>query len=343
MAEKLSYKDHLSRVSRSFAFCIEELKEPLRHWIGLSYLLCRLVDTVEDAPWTDKSAQLNSYDQLLQFLQNNHVTDGEVREWTSAFPQNLPDGELLLLKEAPALLADFHALDEKPREYLSRTVLSMLRGMRHFSQAPELRLRNLQEVNEYCFFVAGVIGELLTDLMALCQPHLQVSSKQYLNSFHFGLFLQKVNVLKDQRGDEVEGRFLVYSREEILGTLRENAEHAFAYIESIPAELQEYRVFCAWCLFLGLISMPYIQTAYTNKKDFKIPRVETFLFLGKVKQLVDQPALLRELFVSKLNEVLPASQGVTKQRATTEEAWRLSPLYQGRLTNQEFLLLGLLL
>ncbi len=44
------YQTHLDRVSRSFAFCIRQLPDPLRGWVGLSYLLCRILDTIEDSP-----------------------------------------------------------------------------------------------------------------------------------------------------------------------------------------------------------------------------------------------------------------------------------------------------
>ena len=43
------YQTHLDRVSRSFAFCIKKLESPLRQWVSLAYLLCRVLDTVEDS------------------------------------------------------------------------------------------------------------------------------------------------------------------------------------------------------------------------------------------------------------------------------------------------------
>ena len=45
------YQTHLDRVSRSFAFCIKKLESPLRQWVSLAYLLCRVLDTVEDSIW----------------------------------------------------------------------------------------------------------------------------------------------------------------------------------------------------------------------------------------------------------------------------------------------------
>ena len=56
MSEIAYYQPHLDRVSRSFAFCIARLEGEMREWVSLSYLLCRLLDTVEDAPWADPRA-----------------------------------------------------------------------------------------------------------------------------------------------------------------------------------------------------------------------------------------------------------------------------------------------
>ena len=43
-------EDMLPRVSRTFALCIRFLPEEVRRPVLLSYLLCRVADTVEDAP-----------------------------------------------------------------------------------------------------------------------------------------------------------------------------------------------------------------------------------------------------------------------------------------------------
>ena len=43
----------LPRVSRTFALCIRFLPEEVRRPVLLSYLLCRVADTIEDAPSLD--------------------------------------------------------------------------------------------------------------------------------------------------------------------------------------------------------------------------------------------------------------------------------------------------
>ena len=40
--------EHLQLVSRTFALTIPMLGNPLADWVGLAYLVCRTLDTVED-------------------------------------------------------------------------------------------------------------------------------------------------------------------------------------------------------------------------------------------------------------------------------------------------------
>src|SRR6267378_3105507 len=62
------YQRHLDAVSRSFALCIPQLDQPLRDQVALSYLLLRVLDTVEDAPFADRALQQRQFTAFRQFL-----------------------------------------------------------------------------------------------------------------------------------------------------------------------------------------------------------------------------------------------------------------------------------
>src|SRR6185503_11000917 len=96
------YQSHLDRVSRSFAFCIRQLPDPLRDWVALSYLLCRLVDTVEDSAWTDLPLQMEAFRRFDRALEGAESLSG----WADLFPQGIPESEKLLVAEAQALMDD---------------------------------------------------------------------------------------------------------------------------------------------------------------------------------------------------------------------------------------------
>jgi hypothetical protein len=214
----------------------------------------------------------------------------------------------------------------------------MYRGMRHFSREGRVvRLRSLAEVNQYCFFVAGLVGDLLTDLVAERWPSFQVTRRTSVDAHHFGLFLQKVNLLKDQAADEREGRFLVHSRAELLASLRRDAEGALRYLQSLPIAEKGFRLFCGWSLFLGLASLPWTERSWARGIFEKIPRLLTQKLLGTVEHIIDDNQALFALF----QQMLPATAPVAASPACAPLPW-FREVYDGRLGDSELAELGLL-
>jgi hypothetical protein len=206
----------------------------------------------------------------------------------------------VLLGDAHALFEELHALPAPVAASIRETVLCMAGGMRHYAERASvdgaLRLSHLVEVNQYCYFVAGIVGRLLTRLLDTEEPELRVTPELARDAIHFGLFLQKVNVLKDQREDEREGRFLVPDRAVLLGSLRENGAGALRYLTALPPGALGYRTFCAWSLFLGLASLPFITAGE------KIPRSATLDLLATV-----------EAFAGDNSKLLQAGQDALEQ------------------------------
>jgi hypothetical protein len=210
----------------------------------------------------------------------------------------------------------------------------MSQGMQHFCRSRaggSLYLRTLAEVNQYCFFVAGVVGELLAKLIARVEPRFVVSQATLLKAHHFGLFLQKVNLLKDQVGDERLGRHLIPSRELVETSSRENAAGAMAFLAELPGEQMEFRRFCAWSLFLGLEALLVARRSLTENRVLKVSRARTEELLAAVEDtLADNNGLLK-LFET-LSEKLGWVPAVTAQaaRSVPVPEWLLR-LYHGPL------------
>lgn len=289
------YQTHLDRVSRSFAFCIRQLPSPLREWVGLSYLLCRLVDTVEDANWTDRGLQAREFARFDAAL-DDRAGVADLADWAARFPADITAGEKVLLADAPRLLADYHDFPAPVSEVMRRLIGSMSRGMQHFSRQGELRLRTLTDVNQYCFFVAGVVGELLTALLAKVEPRFQPTPSLLVRAHHFGQFLQKVNLLKDQVGDEKEGRHLVPSREQLEASAFANAGNALEFLVELPAAQLEFRRFCAWSLFLGLEALVVARRSLAENRVLKVQRRRMEEILASVEEVLASESGLRQLF-----------------------------------------------
>jgi phytoene/squalene synthetase len=312
-----TYDRHLAGVSRSFAACIAELEQPLRRYVGLSYLLCRVLDTLEDAPWACSRAQHDSFLWLDRAVLTRPLPSATA-SFGAAVPRDIPPAEAALLHDAHDLLADLHALPARVRRTLQRTLLSMSAGMRRFLRAPapthRLRLADLPEVNRYCFVVAGVVGTLLTRLLDLCEPTFRTSPAVEHDAVHFGLLLQKINLLKDQATDEREGRFLLPDRDEVVASLRVHAEHAARYLLRVPARAQGFRRFCGWSLFLAAGSVGVIEATPGGK----LPRAQTEALFAEVAAACRSNVSLRPALRAAIG-ALPASQGRAFQRAPAAE------------------------
>ncbi len=298
MREIEFYQNHLDGVSRSFAFCIQKLDSPYRHWISLSYLLCRVLDTVEDSIWNDAALQDSQYAEFNRFM-SERPTREETLAWAARFPKSIPDTEKKLLSDSFEFFNDLHGLPEKARLIIQNTVGKMFRGMRYYSTRStggSLKLTDLADANRYCYFVAGVVGELLSQLYVVYRPDFKPSEKFHTDALHFGLFLQKVNLLKDQRSDEREGRYLVPDRQILLASLRKNARGAMDYLLSLPTNERGYRTFCAWSLFLGAASLPWMEKAYESDDGSKIPRNVTQELLAAIEDVVQDNATLENAF-----------------------------------------------
>jgi phytoene/squalene synthetase len=287
------YQRHLDAVSRTFALCIPRLDAPFRERVALSYLLLRVLDTVEDAPFSDRLLQQRQFNSFRQFLQER-PTRAQVDAFRSNFPAGLSEGERALLADTEVFLEDAHELPAAARQVVFGGIGRMAQGMAAYARRPvPLRLLDLEDVCRYCSIVAGLVGELLTQLWALGGG----APPRMLFAYRFGLFLQKVNILKDQAEDEAAGRFLVPHRRELLASLRTDAQGALSYLTSLPRSERGYRTFCAWSLMLGADSLGQLDGPRESR------RAQTMALLSRTAEIAQDDEALRRQFAELLPEL----------------------------------------
>ena len=287
------YQAQLDAVSRSFALCIPQLAPPFRERVALSYLLLRVLDTVEDAPFAERQQQARQFETFRRFLREP-PRPAQLDAFRAAFPSGITAAERALLADAHALFEDTFELPEPARAAIVDAIDRMARGMALYAaRGAPLRLVDLEDVTRYCCIVAGLVGELLTRLWALAGA----PPPRLLHAYRFGLFLQKVNILKDQAEDEAAGRFLVPDRDQLLASLRGDAEGALDYLTSLPPGERGYRTFCAWSLMLGAASLA------EHGQPHRSRRTETLTLLGRTAERVHDDAALRAQFAELLPEL----------------------------------------
>ncbi len=208
--------DHLlQRTSRTFGLAIPKLPEPTRSEVTIAYLLFRVADTLEDAARWSRAQRLQSLSDLRAILHRGNVDEARERGrlWAEAIPI-ADDGYLELLREFGTVLAAWSELREPSRELIRehclRTVSAMSRFVELGAQRGELILRTVEELQAYCYGVAGIVGEMLTELFLLACPDL-VTEATTLRSraARFGEGLQLINILRDSLADAQERRFFL--------------------------------------------------------------------------------------------------------------------------------------
>ncbi len=232
-------EDLLIKTSRTFALSIPLLPEPTRREVTVAYLLFRIADTFEDsASWSqEKRIQaLTVFSELLS-QRRPEATCRWARQWAADVPID-HEGYQELMTEVPYVLDAYFALGDEARELVRRHTIRTAEGMAAFvsrtDDSGELSLEHLQDLRDYCYIVAGIVGEMLTELFLLDRARLQpVASLLRQRSRLFGEALQLVNILKDSSFDLTEGRTYLppgVSRSEVLALARHDLRAACEYV-----------------------------------------------------------------------------------------------------------------
>ena len=202
----------LPRVSRTFALCIRFLPDDLRRSVLLSYLLCRVADTLEDAPELDIASKQNLLDLFACALDDPAV---DLAPLSMILPSR-DDADICLTRQADRIVALLQVQPEPVRAAVVPWVREMCRGMAEFAvRTPRIvgagvALRGLEteaDLDRYCYFVAGTVGHLLTALFAAQRPRISPEAAQRLDALaeDFGAGLQMVNIIVDVAKDRQRG------------------------------------------------------------------------------------------------------------------------------------------
>ncbi|KAJ3128706.1 Farnesyl-diphosphate farnesyltransferase [Nowakowskiella sp. JEL0407] len=186
---------YLNKTSRSFARVIAELDDELRHPVCIFYLVLRGLDTVED----DLTIPL---DKKLPILRDFHKIIYQ-RGWT--FDGNGPDEkDRMLLVEFDVVIEEFLSLKESYQIAIADSTRRMGNGMADFVSGK--KVETMDDYNLYTHYVAGLVGLGLTKLFVATGLESETLDESGHLSNQMGLFLQKVNIIKDYLEDLLEGR-----------------------------------------------------------------------------------------------------------------------------------------
>jgi nucleoside-diphosphate-sugar epimerase/phytoene/squalene synthetase len=295
----------LPKVSRTFALSIGALPESLRDAVRVAYLLCRIVDTIEDDADVVGEAREDLYDIFDALMADDRADPAELERQTARLALGKGTDDHALCLGSGAVFRRYRLLDTNKRAAIRPHVLEMSRGMREFTRRADavgrLRLRDLDELERYCYFVAGTVGKLLTALFEQCVGELptQLLTAIRARAVSFGVALQLVNIVKDvaedlPRGDcflptklaEDEGirldlildpshreQGLAVIRQ-VCGRAREHLRRAEQYTLLWPADTgADVRLFCTVPLVLALATLHEVEQGGDTLVEGKTPKI----------------------------------------------------------------------
>ena len=201
----------------------------------------------------------------------------------------------------------------------------MGQGMAEF-QGRDLRhgLDDMAEMDRYCYYVAGVVGEMLTRLFCHYSPAIEARRELMMSlAVSFGQGLQMTNILKDLWDDHARGvcwlpRDVFAAKgfnlddlrpghdnpdfaegfKELIGIAHAHLRNALEYTLHIPAQETGMREFCLWALGMAILTLRKINTNlyFSESVQAKISRrdVKTVIATSRLARRSD--TLLKTAF-----------------------------------------------
>ncbi len=333
-------KEILPGVSRTFALTIPQLPPQIQDAVANAYLLCRIADTIEDTTLLNTEQKEKFHEQFIRVVCGEEEAKSFAQELTSALSGYSHQDELRLIENSVKVIHITHSFTPSQRQALERCVKVMSEGMEFFEQQEELSkqeesnygVATMSDMDKYCYYVAGVVGEMLTDLF--CDYSQQINQKREQLSklaVSFGQGLQMTNILKDIWDDQERDTCWlpreIFSKhgfdlsrlkqnnldinfekglEELLAIAHQHLKNALEYTLLIPRNEIGIRRFCLWAIGMAVLTLRKL----SNNKDFsdssqvKISRNSVKATILISNTFVKQDRILKLLF-SLISRAIP--------------------------------------
>ncbi len=328
-------KEHLQLVSRTFALTIPLLGKSLEDYVGLSYLMCRICDTIEDDPYMSHENKIKYMGLYAKAAKGEIDPVAFTKELRPLLAGSNNKYELDLVEELPDVLQRLNSYPKHVIDIITNCVSIMAEGMSR-QQANDV-ITSQNDLDVYCYSVAGVVGELLASLfMAECKPFAKNHDENMKLSVCFGEGLQMTNILKDVWDDASRGvcwlplnirnqnnpeevKQYLSSMDEVAKTkfIQEKVSisyghlfHAVDFLLNLPRYAIFIRAFCFVCTAMAFLTLRkiYNNPLFNDAKEIKIDRSDVNNVLFRAKYTCFSNKLLRNYF-NEVAKDIPVIKG----------------------------------
>jgi len=293
----------LGSVSRTFALTIPLLPPMIEKVVGNTYLLCRIVDTIEDAADLSPETKQNLSQLFLDAVLGKASVESFVEPCLKALNHYGNQDELDLIAHTPTILRILHTCSQDDQAAVSRCISIMSEGMSYFhGKQTQAGLKDLGEFEKYCYVVAGVVGELLTTIFSNHSAAFAKNIKGHDElALAFGQALQMTNILKDSPEDHARGvswKPADISQKELLKISYQKLQDSLSYILLIPKEELGMRRFCFLAFGLAVMTLSKIakRKEFSNQDEVKLSRKTVMAFYAFTQFAVKSDTLMQIFF-----------------------------------------------
>ena len=315
----------LQGVSRTFALTIPELPDTLRDVVSNAYLLCRITDTIEDEPALSTAQKQRFWRRFVDVVAGRDDAADFAQQLGASLSSSTTASEHDLVANTSRVLRITDGFRFVQRRAIERCVRIMSRGMAEFQQTDaSTGLDDMAQVDRYCYHVAGVVGEMLTELFCDYSAEMNDRREELLPlAVSFGQGLQMTNILKDIWEDRRRGACWLprdiffragfdlsslrpghndpaFARglAEVIAIARAHLQDALRFIESVPARETGIRRHCLWALGLAALTLRRIHAKpmFRRGREVKVSRRSVRAITTVTSVLAGSNVALRLLF-----------------------------------------------
>jgi len=324
--QDLAYQDHaLQGVSRTFALTIPQLPGGVAKVVGNAYLLCRIADTIEDENALTAEQKALFSGQFIDVVAGKGDPSDFANGLSPLLTETMLEAERELVRKTDSVIRITHSFNAVQRKAIERCIRIMSSGMSEFQRTkkPDC-LRDMPHMDSYCYHVAGVVGEMLTEIFCDYSPAIAEHRELLMKlSVSFGQGLQMTNILKDVWEDKQRDACWlprdVFTRagydlrdlqpgrnsdafgaalSELVGIAAAHLRNALEYTLLLPRHEKGLRRFCLWALGMAVLTLRKIDRhpGFTRGNEVKITRRSVRATIAATNLLVSSDRALRLLF-----------------------------------------------
>lgn len=263
------------KVSRTFALNTVLLEGDIFKAVLIGYLILRIADTFEDNVYRGESDKITDLKDFSRIFEGNKDLSERLKLYDHLrFRWEENSHEKKLIESGYRILRCYFDMPGIYVKMIDPIITEAVNGMIKFkemkleSKGKVFQLGSIRELEDYCYYVAGIVGVMLTKFF--CQRNSIKGRMPELkkHQIHFGIALQLVNIIKDYKKDLARGWCYIpltvtrkykvkpenmgsLSLRQQQGILKDMSRMAIIYLDSameyiklLPLEERSIRMFC---------------------------------------------------------------------------------------------------